>query len=914
MDRDVILGFLDETRGYLPRIRDGVRSFAEASGEPAPLAEALRLMHSITGAAAMIGLEPLSRLAAQAEEAMERAAREAPQSAQELAQAVSLTLDRIGLHLDEMAPQEPDFPPELLATFREEAGDHLRELARLLRRLEFDPSDRRVLQGVRRRLHTLKGAAGLVSLERARELAHAMEDLLDWLYEGSRSVPSELIALLFRGLDVLEDLTLGEASGGAEGEALALVPSFAAFRTVPLPERGAPGAEREAPPDDEPALPAGAFAADEDAEGGLGDALRVPLERIDELIRTVGELVVQRSIFEQHIARLTRETEELGASAARLRRLAVRLAAEQEARVPAVALRSSASSAVATGFRAPASPWSGSGSEGFDALELDRYSEGHVLAQELQETTSDVDASGEGLAATRGDFVSHLTRLERLTGELQGGLTRLRLVPFGRLSSLLHRAVRTLAERQGKDVELVLDGERTELDKSALEGLTGPLLHLLRNAVDHGIEPAPLRRERGKPERGRVRVTAAQEGSQIVLRVEDDGAGLDPARIAAAARRLGLVEEAAAAALTPERVFALAFLPGVTTADEVSDISGRGVGLDVVQAEVRRLKGTITVRSVPGESAQFTIHLPLTLAVTRVLLVRAGAETVGVPLTAVSRIARLQGGEIERREEGEVVLSAGAAVQLVRLAEALGMACSPTEGAPSEGAPTEMAATDHASAGVALYLALGGAEVALLVDELRESRQVVVKPLGSLLRRVEGVMGAAVLGDGSVVLILNPAELGAWAGSAERQVAFAAVAEPAAAASGRRVLVVDDSLSVRRSVSSFLRGAGWMPTAARDGVEALEMLQLASRPPDAILLDIEMPRMDGYELAATLRRQAAYRRTPIVMLTSRAGEKHRRKAFEVGATEYLVKPYQEENLLHVLRRVIREGHGDVDRQ
>jgi chemosensory pili system protein ChpA (sensor histidine kinase/response regulator) len=460
------------------------------------------------------------------------------------------------------------------------------------------------------------------------------------------------------------------------------------------------------------------------------------------------------------------------------------------------------------------------------------------------------------------------------------------MVPLAQLASRLQRAVRVTAAQQGKRAALVLAGGRVELDKTVLEEMADPLLHLLRNAVDHGIEPGALRRAAGKPEQGTVRLSAAHEGTQVVLRVADDGAGVQPERVRAAAVAAGYLTEEEAAGLADAELHPLLFAPGLTTAGAVSQVSGRGVGLDVVKATVQRLKGSVAIASTPGRGTEVTVRLPTTLAITRVLMVAAAGQTFAVPLAAVAQIFRLDRGEIERLGSEPVVRLEGRVYPLVHLARALALPEA------AEGPPARVPV---------LVLDLGGRRHALAVERLVEAREVVVKPLGSLLARVRGVSGATLTGDGGVVLILDPEEV-VGGGEAAASALPARVARRLA----RRaldVLIVDDSLSVRRVLGNLVRGAGWNPIAARDGVEALEILQRSARLPDAILLDIEMPRMDGYELAATLKSQRDLAGIPIVVVTSRAGDKHRAKALELGVAEYLVKPYPDAVLLDAVRRL-----------
>jgi chemosensory pili system protein ChpA (sensor histidine kinase/response regulator) len=555
-------------------------------------------------------------------------------------------------------------------------------------------------------------------------------------------------------------------------------------------------------------------------------------------------------------------------------------------------------------FRTGPSPtmtrWPRSGqtlnTHGFDELEFDRYTEFHLLSRELAETTSDIRTVGNELGTLIGDFDSVLNRQRRLSSEIQDKLMRMRMVPLVTLATRLHRAVRVVARQQGKLVDLVLEGEDIELDKTVLEEMADPLLHLLRNAVDHGIEPPALRRVIGKPERGQIRLRAYHEGNQVVIQISDDGAGLEPQILRSTAIRGGYVSEADAPHLSDEELTSLIFVPGFSTASEVSEVSGRGVGLDIVRSQVHKLKGTVTPNSAPGRGMAFTIRLPMTLAVTRALLVSAHNETFAIPLSAVTQILRLEREEIERVGQEPVVRVGGQVYPMLHLGQVLNL---------------KQPADETVQRQPVLIVNAGAQKIALVVDHLVEGREIVIKTLGNHLRRIHGVTGATLMGDGSVVLILNPADL--VSEPAQPETRTWAQIQPLAASARRilTVMVVDDSVSVRRVISNLIRSAGWQPVAARDGVEALEIIQQSAQQPDLILLDIEMPRMDGYELMSTLQAQEAYRDIPIVILTSRAGEKHRRKAMELGASEYVVKPYQDEVLLSIIRHLVRDPQGAV---
>ena len=802
--------------------------------------------------------------------------------------------------------------PELLEAFRTESDEHLQSIGGALRELEKKPADQELLQQIRRSVHTLKGAAGMVGLRQTSSLAHRMEDLLDELHGGGIHYSKDIQELLFSTADCLEDLSAAEADErpvttqtgdlysaytallGEQQTAPSVQPSTPSPGSLPslgeekIIDLAAMGSES---PGEKAAVEAGGAAAPAAARQS-GQHVRVPLERLDELVRLVSELIVNRSTFEQHFGRYTHEVDELALSTDRLKRISTKL--ETDYAVEALVQQESAAY---TGVREPSLPRTpasnGGGGHGeFDTLEFDRYGEFHLMSRDLSETASDINSVENQLGALSGDFDSYLNRLGRLTSEVQDRLMRLRMVPLATIATRLHRTVRVTASKKGKQAELILEGERVEFDKTVIEEIIGPLEHLLRNSVDHGIEPAALRQAIGKPLRGQIRLKAYYEGTEVIIQVRDDGAGLDPDLIRTKAVGSGYLKEAEAAAWTDEDLYSLIFLPGFTTASEVSEVSGRGVGLDILKSAVSRLKGTVHVDSAAGQGVTFTLRLPMTLAITRVLLVKAHSQTFAIPLGAVTQILRIEADRIERIGHEPVIRVEGRVLPAVRLGGALSLRT-----------PEDASVRRHP----VLVVQLGDRRFGLVVDQLLEAREVVVKTLGSLLQRVRSVTGATLMGDGSVVLIINPADLIEEADAAKSSQRAAPRTPAAQQSQAFDMLVVDDSLSVRRVLSSLITSVGWNPIAAKDGVEALEILQRSARRPDVVLLDIEMPRMDGYELTSTLRGQDVYRDLPIIILTSRAGEKHRKKAFDLGVTDYLVKPYQEETLLSVVRRVVRES-------
>ena len=904
-NEQVLDGFRAELSSYVPKLQAQLAKLVASPADMACAAESHRLLHSIRGACNMIGLADLSELAQGGEELLDRVLEGGEPVDEECATMLVEVAGMIRENLAAASSAEPaqasaqrqpprarpepvpsgprmeDLPAELVEGFLQEAEEHLQSIDRHLRELRDDPGKRPLLQEIRRSVHTLKGAAGMVGFHSIQQLAHRGEDLLDELYEGQTHFTPDLHSLVTSTYDTLCDLVAREKP---ESEIQPDIAALYASYDVALRPGSASSTSDEKRPaaaaSIEEQIQALAGAAEPSQANETGQTaeprdpsrfVRVPIERLDELVRLVTELLVNRSTFEQHHSCYVHEVGELSLTLQRLRRVSNRL--ETGYGIPAVAHAAAGDST------------RGRNGE-FDALEFDRYTEFHLLTRDLAETGSDIATASTQLTGLIGDFDGSLGRLGRLVTEVQDKLMRLRMVPLAQIASRLHRTVRVTAEKRGKQTDLVIEGGNVELDKAVLEEMSGPLEHLLRNSVDHGIEEPSRRAAAGKPVKGLIRLRASHEGSDVVIRLADDGGGLHPETIRAAAVRQGYVDEAVAESLSSRELHAFLFEPGFSTATEVTDTSGRGVGLDVVRDAVRRLKGSVSVDSDPGEGICFSIRLPMTLAIAKVLMVREATETLAIPLASVTQIARAEANQIEWTSHEPVLRLDGRILPIVWLGESLGIR-------------KHRPAQDERMSVIAIRA--GDDEFALVVDKIVEARQVVVKSLGGLLRRVPRMAGATLMGDGSVVLIVNPAEL-----------TQSSAAKPSAAVEPRRaparraldVLIVDDSLSVRRVVANLVSNAGWNALQAKDGVEALEVLRQMPRRPDIVLMDVEMPRMDGFELAATMRGQPAYRDIPIVMLTSRAGQKHRQKAMSVGVGEYLVKPYQDEELLGTIRRCV----------
>jgi len=583
----------------------------------------------------------------------------------------------------------------------------------------------------------------------------------------------------------------------------------------------------------------------------------VRADLLDRLVNHAGEVAIYRARLEQQMGAFRAAMAELDRTNIRLHDQLRRLDLETEAQIVARYQREQDTRDTA-----------------FDPLELDRFSTLQQLSRALAESAADLS----GLQGVLDDLArqndSLLGQQSRVSSELQDGLMRARMVPFEGSVPRLRRVLRQAAADTGKQAQLQLEGAHGELDRNVLERMTAPLEHLLRNAVAHGLETPQARREAGKPEEGVVRVVLRREGSEMVLQVADDGAGIDHAAIRRRAEQRGMLPVGAEVAdIDLER---LILEPGFSTAEEVSQLAGRGVGMDVVHNEVRQLGGSLEISSTRGQGTTFTLRLPQTLAVTQAVFVRIGETQFAVPVAAVGGVGRISRARFEAADASYVY--GGEAYALHDLGTLVGLGPARAEGQPQ----------------VPLLLVRAGElRAAVAVDQVLGNREIVVKPVGPQIGSIPGIYGATITGDGSVVVILDAAPL------VRRYIAQPALAGTAATPAEQRqvplVMVVDDSLTMRKVTSRVLERHNFEVSTARDGVEALERLE--ERVPDLMLLDIEMPRMDGYELATAMKADPRLAGVPIVMITSRTGEKHRQRALEIGVQRYMGKPYQELDLM-----------------
>ena len=828
--------------------------------------------------------------------------------------AESAARTSVSLPMPEVSDPGAELDPEIASIFSEEAVELLESAEAALAAWNAAPADGAHVAALRRALHTLKGGARMAGLSAMGELAHELESLVTRIESGAASADESARAVAQEAIDELARMRDAIAGGrqvqGAPQligrlQIMVLAPSAAAPapRAPAAPGAGAaaaaaaaaaahagagqamearaavPGAAASAPaavPVVAPAaaasaaLPAPAAPLPPGREPGVAadrvEMARVSAELLDQLLNNAGEISIARARLEQQLGAIEFNLGELSRTVTRLKEQLRKLEIETEAQIL---------------HRHEAEP--GHRSQ-FDPLELDRYSSIQQFSRALAESASDV-ASIQGLLENLISEAQNLLQQQsRTVTELQNGLMRSRMVSFQRHVQRLGRIVRQAAADTGKRAELSVEGASGEFDRQVLERMLPPFEHMLRNAVVHGIEPPAQRRAAGKEETGRISLALKREGAEFIVELADDGAGMNLAAIRRKGLELGLIRPEQA--LSDEDVMQLVLEPGFSTANTLTQQAGRGVGMDVVAVEIKKLGGALHMESSAGHGTRFTIRLPFTLAISHALVVRTADEYYALPLPTVEGVVRLTRDEVAAhlRADGATFSYGNHKYRLQPLAHYVGMEPSPL---PEQNVTIPV-----------VLVRAGEHSTGLVADELIGSREIVVKPVGPQISGIRGISGATILGDGRIVIILDIGALvrAEWRGRA------APTVTRDRADLRTCVLVVDDSITVRRVTQRLLERNGMRVMSARDGMDAVALL--AEHIPDVILLDIEMPRMDGYEVAAHVRNEPRLRDIPIIMITSRVGEKHRARAIELGVDDYLGKPYQESQLIEAITPLV----------
>nr|WP_295081837.1 Hpt domain-containing protein [uncultured Roseateles sp.] len=809
-------------------------------------------------------------------------------------------------HEDEVEPGLPDaIEPELFDIFDEEAQELLGQLHGALRAWLQAPQDRSQGAACMRALHTFKGGARLSGAMRLGEQAHRLETEVERVLhqhaDGGAPSQAELLNLQAGG-DALaasmDALRAGHMAAPAEAApttfASTTVQALAPEQLAAVPETVEPQAVAEPESLEPTALPAEAAAPleridwsrfvenplDENA-GELGPIgpqamVRVRGSLLERMAAQAGEVSIRRTRLESELAQMKSALLDLDDNLERLRAQMRELELQAEAQMGSQQDQLSRAS------------------EHFDPLEFDRYTRFQELTKMLTESVGDVATVQRSLQRNVQLGEDELAAQSRLTRELQDDLLRTRMVEFDSLSERMHRVVRQAARDTGKQAQLQIIGGQTELDRSVLERMAGAFEHLLRNSVGHGIEASDARVAAGKDATGQLTLTLQQEGNEVLLSFSDDGAGLDLPRIRQRGEQLGLIKPDAPE-LSDAELMQLIFTPGFSTASQITETSGRGVGMDVVRAEVATLGGSIDTETEPGKGSRFTLRLPLTTALTQVVLLRCGDQTVAVPAALMDSVQRLPLDQLEGAYASGKLNLAGHTQPFFWLGSLLGQAGH---------------GQAHGKTAAIVLLRNSQQRLALHVDEVMGNQEVVVKNLGPQLNRVPGLAGISLLASGDVALIYNPHALATCYGEQaqqrlrEQQAQLASgapvelVEEPQEALAPL-VLVVDDSLTVRRVTQRLLEREGYRVQLAKDGLDAMECLA-AEELPALVLSDIEMPRMDGFDLVRNMRADSRLSSLPVIMITSRIAQKHKDYAAELGVSHYLGKPYDEELLLQLI--------------
>jgi chemosensory pili system protein ChpA (sensor histidine kinase/response regulator) len=810
----------------------------------------------------------------------------------------------------EAAPPSEEFDHEIANIYSEEATELLEAAEISLTAWNRDRKDKERVAELQRQLHTLKGGARMAGISAMGDLSHELETLVIQIDSGSVAGDDHAHAVMQASLDELARMRDLVSGGTLPGGAKALIaqirnlatpgrtPAAAAAATsaaapaTPLrPAAAAPPAAparvarpldltaSNAPPDERTAgvsedssqslelSSAPVLPGRESAPAERVEMARVDADLLDTMLNNAGEVSIFRARLDQQVNSIDFNLAELARTVTRLKEQLRGLEMETEAQVL------NRNHDVVEPRR-----------DDFDPLELDRYSSLQQYSRALAETSGDV-ASIQGLLETlTREAQNLLTQQSRVITELQNSLMRTRMVPFQRHVQRLTRLVRQAANDTGKRAELVVQGAAAELDRQMLERMVPPLEHMLRNAVVHGIEAPERRTALGKPDVGRISISLERDGAEVVIVVADDGSGISVRLIREKAIALGLADPQAK--LTDEEAVQLILEPGFSTAGHVTQAAGRGVGMDVVATEVKKLGGGLFIDTTAGQGSRFTIRLPFTLAISQALIVRVAEEAYALPLATVEGVVRLPRNIVSRHlgKDAPLFEYGGQKYRFQQLGSFVGLGA------------TRLPEAD-VSISVVLIRA-GEHSTALVTDELVGSREIVVKSLGPQISGIRGIAGATILGDGRIVIILDMGSLvrSEWRARPTETVVLDQ--------RDRRTfaLVVDDSITVRRVTQRLLERNGMRVLTAKDGVDAVSLLQ--EHLPDIILLDIEMPRMDGYEVAAHVRNDPRLKDIPIVMITSRVSEKHRARAIELGVDDYLGKPYQENQLLDAIEPLV----------
>jgi len=811
-----------------------------------------------------------------------------------------------------------DIDDELIDIFLEEADELLENCEDTLSEIRNTPNSTEHIHQLQRNMHTLKGGARMAELTPVGDLTHNLESLVVLVDEKKVNADKALFDLLQESLDVLtsmlgsvkkrealvsannlnnriemmmrgeveekrsverfdvelselestddedlEEIDISALLPGKDGDSTVEIVAAESEQEKAELSRRVDDAEKEKPH-------WGERATDVNFKDSQ-EQVRVRSDLLNSLVNYAGEVNIYHARMGKQISDFGFNLSELTQTVVRLKEQLRKLEIETE-----IQIRS--------GYEKEADSFDAN----FDPLEMDQYSTMQQLTRSLGETAGDVESINEILAEITRDSETLLVQESRISTDLQEGLMRTRMVRFGGLSSRLRRIVRQVSRELGKEVEVEIIGDSSEVDRTVLDRIIAPLEHMLRNAVAHGIELPEVRKSLGKDETGKILISVDRQGTDVVIDVKDDGAGVNVDKVRAKAIKQGFITTDST--LSDHDIVQFIMQSGFSTADEVSQVAGRGVGMDVVDSEIKQLGGVLEIENSPGKGTIFHVRLPLTLAINQALLVSTTDDIFAIPLASIEGVVRITGLELQRfyDSDNSYYEFNGIEYELKHLGGML----TGNQGDYSK----------QLQLFPVLLVHVGDQHFALHVDDLLGRREIVVKPVGMQIGGVRGIAGATILADGRVVLILEMSALVVADSLFREHVPVAEEAEPVIVDEKKTIMVVDDSITIRKVTERMLSRYGIEVILAKDGVDATNQLQ--ERMPDLMLLDIEMPRMDGFEVASFVRNDDRLKNLPIIMITSRTGTKHKDKAMEIGVNKYLGKPFQEDDLVSNINDIL----------
>ena len=792
---------------------------------------------------------------------------------------------------------------EILEDFLIEAFEMIEQLDQDLVELENNPDDLDLLNRIFRVAHTIKGSGSFLNFSVLTHLTHHMEDVLNKARHGELTITPDIMDVVLESIDYMKKLlnairdTGTDANTGLEGDIANTVQRLDAISKGETPS--APAEETSAPQAHVAETPAPAPApAEEEPEP---DYANMSAEEVEKEIERLLNKRQEEDRHKREEKRARGELEDIQAPGE------ISTEAPKPAAAPAAPAASTAPKATPKPAAPKAAPKTG-GDESkapataveqtirVDVKRLDSLMNliGELVLgkNRLIKIYNDVEERYEG-----EKFLEELNQVvasvSMVTTDIQLAVMKTRMLPIGRVFNKFPRMVRDLSRELGKEIDLVITGEETELDKSIVEEIGDPLVHLIRNACDHGIESKEDRAAAGKPEKGTVELKAYNEGNHIVVEIKDDGHGMDPDILRSKGVEKGIISDREADTMTDKEAYALVFKAGFSTAKVVTNVSGRGVGMDVVKTNIEKLNGIIDVESELGTGTTLKLKIPLTLAIIQSLLVGVQEEFYAIPLASVIETVRISQDEIYTVENKSVLRLRNEVLPLVRLADIFGVD----------------SVFDNSEQAYVVVIGLAENKIGVIVDFLIGQEEVVIKSLGSYLKGTEGIAGATIRGDGRVTLIVDIAAMMQMAKNVKVSLSklkqeSETTKKEKTSPSDYKVLIVDDSLTDRSIMKKSLKPLGISLTEATNGLEALEIVKNGDDIFDAILIDIEMPKMDGYTLAGEIRKYAKFKNLPLIAVTSRTSKTDRMRGVESGMTEYITKPYSPEYLMNVVKRNI----------